>query len=183
MREIFGPDAMHAAYRQVLAHFALPEAEDRYLHYREMFRTRGAISGFAFQMINGLSKLRVANAATYALARWARQFSEQKQAALATRRWAAGQHALNALLQPLALVFIYGFVDYGGPPDEARPALDLPAFLSFNTAFGQAHGGGQQPRDLSEGYRVLGGADRHHDRGRPPRVRHLRGAWPSSSGS
>ncbi len=109
----------------------------QFRHYREMFRTRGAINGFAFQMINGLSKLRVANAATYALARWARQFSEQKQAALAARRWAAGQHALNALLQPLALVFIYGFVHYGGPPDEARPALDLAAFLSFNTAFGQ----------------------------------------------
>ncbi len=109
----------------------------QFRHYREMFRTRGEISGFAFQMINGLSKLRVANAATYALARWARQFSEQKQAALAARRWAAGQHALNALLQPLALVFIFGFVHYGGPPDEARPALDLASFLSFNTAFGQ----------------------------------------------
>ena len=109
----------------------------QFRHYREMFRTRGAISGFAFQMINGLSKLRVANAATYALARWARQFAEQKQAALAARRWAAGQHALNALLQPLALVFIYGFVHYGGSPDEQRPALDLAAFLSFNTAFGQ----------------------------------------------
>ena len=109
----------------------------QFRHYREVFRTRGAISGFAFQMINGLSKLRVANAATYALARWARQFARQKQAALAARRWAAGQHALNALLQPLALVFIYGFVHYGGPPDEQRPALDLAAFLSFNTAFGQ----------------------------------------------
>ena len=109
----------------------------QFRHYREMFRTRGAISGFAFQMINGLSKLRVANAASYALARWARQFAEQKQAALAARRWAAGQHALNALLQPLALVFIYGFVHYGGTPDEPRPALDLAAFLSFNTAFGQ----------------------------------------------
>ena len=109
----------------------------QFRHYREMFRTRGVISGFAFQMINGLSKLRVANAATYALARWARQFAEQKQAALAARGWAAGQHALNALLQPLALVFIYGFVHYGGTPDEQRPALDLAAFLSFNTAFGQ----------------------------------------------
>ena len=109
----------------------------QFRHYREMFRTRGEISGFAFQMINGLSKLRVANAATYALARWARQFAQQKQAALAARRWAAGQHALNALLQPLALVFIFGFVHYGGPPDEQRPALDLAAFLSFNTAFGQ----------------------------------------------
>ena len=109
----------------------------QFRHFREMFRTRGAISGFAFQMINGLSKLRVANAATYALARWARQFAQQKQAALAARRWAAGQHALNALLQPLALVFIYGFVHYGAAPDEQRPALDLAAFLSFNTAFGQ----------------------------------------------
>ena len=74
----------------------------QFRHYREMFRTRGAISGFAFQMINGLSKLRVADAATYALARWARQFAEQKQAALAARRWAAVQHAAGALEGALA---------------------------------------------------------------------------------
>lgn len=88
-------------------------------------------------MINGLSKLRVANAATYALARWARRFSEQKRAALAARRWAAGQYALDGLFRPLALAVIYGFVHYGGAPEDSRPALDLAAFLSFNAAFGQ----------------------------------------------
>ena len=106
-------------------------------HYRDMYRTQGAISGFAFQMINGLSKLRVANAATYALARWARQFSEQKRSALAARQWAAVQHALNGLFQPLALALIYGLVHYGGTPEEPQPALDLATFLSFNAAFGQ----------------------------------------------
>ena len=38
-------------------------------HYREMFRIRGALNGFVFQMISGLAKLRVANAQSYALAR------------------------------------------------------------------------------------------------------------------
>ena len=106
-------------------------------HYRDMYRAQGAISGFAFQMINSLSKLRVANAVPYALARWARQFSEQKRSALAARQLAAVQHALNGLFQPLALALIYGLVHYGGAPEEPQPALDLATFLSFNAAFGQ----------------------------------------------
>ena len=109
-------------------------------HYREAFRMQGDISGFVFQMINGLSKLRVANAETYALARWARLFSRQKRAALSARRWAAGQHAVSGTFQPLALAAIYGFVYYAGPAGATEPALDLVTFLSFNAAFGQLTG-------------------------------------------
>ena len=109
-------------------------------HYREAFRMQGDISGFVFQMINGLSKLRVANAETYALARWARLFSRQQRAALSARRWAAGQHAVSGTFQPLALAAIYGFVYYAGPAGATEPALDLVTFLSFNAAFGQLTG-------------------------------------------
>ena len=105
--------------------------------YREVFRAQGAINGFVFQFINGLSKLRIANAETYALARWARQFSKQKRASLAAGRWAAGQHAVSGMFRPLALVAIFGFVYYAGSLDGRQPALDLATFLSFYAAFGQ----------------------------------------------
>ena len=48
---------------------------------------------------------------------------------------------------------------------------------------GQHRAGPVGPRGRPAGARRRRGADRHHDRGRPPRVRHLRGAGPSSSGS
>ena len=109
-------------------------------HYREAFKVQGDISGFVFQMINGLSKLRVANAETYALARWAQLFSRQKRAALSARRWAAGQHAVSGTFQPLALAAIYGLVHYAGPAGATEPAFDFVTFLSFNAAFGQLTG-------------------------------------------
>ena len=106
-------------------------------HYRDVFRMQGAIDGFVLQMINGVAKLRVANAESHALAHWARRFSEQKQAGLRAHQWAAGQHVLAGLFQPLALAVIYGVVHYAGPTGAAGPAMDLADFLSFNAAFGQ----------------------------------------------
>ena len=106
-------------------------------HYRDVFRMQGAIDGFVLQMIEGVSKLRVANAESHALAHWARRFSEQKRASLRARRWAAGQHAVTGMFQPLALAAIYGVVYYAGPTGGAQSGMGLADFLSFNAAFGQ----------------------------------------------
>ena len=106
-------------------------------HYRDVYRMQGSIDGFVLQLINGIAKLRVANAESHALARWARRFAEQKQAALRARRWAAGQHAVTGMFQPLALAAIYGVVHYAGPSGGAESSMGLAAFLSFNAAFGQ----------------------------------------------
>ena len=106
-------------------------------NYRDVFRMQGAIDGFVVQMINGVAKLRVANAESHALAHWAHRFSEQKRASLRARRWAAAQHAVAGMFQPLALAAIYGVAYYAGPTGGAQPAMGLAAFLSFNAAFGQ----------------------------------------------
>ena len=106
-------------------------------HYRDVYRMQGSMDGFVLQLINGVAKLRVANAESHALALWARRFAEQKRAALRARRWAAGQHAVTGMFQPLALAAIYGVVYHAGPAGGAEPAMGLAAFLSFNAAFGQ----------------------------------------------
>ena len=106
-------------------------------HYREACHVQGAINGFIFQMISGISKLRVANAESYALARWAQQFSAQQRASLAARRWAAGQHAATQMFRPLTLVVILAFVHQAMQPDGPLTTLGLGAFISFNAAFGQ----------------------------------------------
>ena len=106
-------------------------------HYRQALHVQGTLNGFIFQMINGLSKLRVANAESYALARWAQQFSRQQRASLAARRWAAGQHAISQMFRPLTLVAIFAFVHQAMQPDGPLTTLGLAAFISFNAAFGQ----------------------------------------------
>lgn len=108
-------------------------------HSRAVFHAQGKINGLVFQMISGLAKLRVANSESYALARWAQGFAGQKRESLAALRWAAGQHVVSGMFQPLALIAIFASVNYalmhGG-----NPSFDLAAFLSFNAAFGQLTG-------------------------------------------
>ena len=108
-------------------------------HYREAFRTLGAVNGVVFQMISGLAKLRVANAESYALARWAQRFATQKQETFAALRWAAGQHVVVGTFQPLALIAIFASIYYTMMVEEG-PSFDLATFLSFNAAFGQLAG-------------------------------------------
>ena len=103
--------------------------------HREAFRAQGAIDGFTFQVISGLAKLRVANAESYALARWAQRFAEQKRESLAALRWAAAQQALLAAFRPLALLAVFAFVHYALRHEGT--SFGLADFLSFHAAFGQ----------------------------------------------
>ena len=106
-------------------------------HHRAAFRIQGVIDGLVFQMISGLSKLRIAHAEHYALARWAERFAEQKRETLAVRRWTAGQHTVNGMFPPLASIGLFAFIWYQLLEAGLQPAFDLEAFLSFNAAFGQ----------------------------------------------
>ncbi len=106
-------------------------------HYRDGFRASGLVDGFVFQMITGIRKIRMANAENYALAQWARRFSEQRRALLAARYWGAGQHTVNSMFQPLSLLLLFAFIWYALLEGEDQPSFDLGDFLSFNAAFGQ----------------------------------------------
>lgn len=106
-------------------------------HYRKVFQANGAINGFVFQMISGLAKLRVANAESYALARWAQHFAEQKKGSLAALRWAAGQHVIIGMYNPLTLAVVFALFHYALMSEARQPSLDLADFLSFNAALGQ----------------------------------------------
>ena len=108
-------------------------------HYRDVFRIQGAINGFVFQLITGLAKLRVANSESFALARWAQRFAEQKQSAFSALNWTAGQYVVIGMFHPLALVVIFESAQHA-ILDAGASAFDLAGFLSFNAAFGQLIG-------------------------------------------
>ena len=133
-------------------------------HQRAVFKLQGAVEGLVFQMILGLSKLRQAHAEVHALMRWSERYAEQKRAHLSARRWAAGQHTVNALFGPLsqfallALVWYWvlesgtltvedgaqagpgGILSGDGDEDATATPFGLADFLSFHTAFGQFMG-------------------------------------------
>ena len=109
-------------------------------HHRVAFRIQGAIDGLVFQVITGLAKLRVANAESYALTRWAEKFSEQKRAALSARMWASAQHSINSVFVPLSMLALFAFIWYMLIDGEKQVDFDLASFLSFNAAFGQFAG-------------------------------------------
>ena len=111
----------------------------RLRHERRSQRLAGELNGFVLQVLRGLAKLRVANAESRLLDRWARQYGEWRREKLAGAHWLAAGEAFMAAAQPLTLVAIFGSVVFllGRDAD----AFDLAAFLSFHAAFGQLSAG------------------------------------------
>lgn len=124
-------------------------------HQRVVFTIQGAVDGLVFQMIRGLSKLRQAHAEVHALMRWSERYAEQKREHLSARKWAAGQHTVNALFAALSQLALLALVWYwvlesgapmveggtqaGGGAEDATQ-FELADFLSFHAAFGQFMG-------------------------------------------
>ena len=109
-------------------------------HHRAAFSAQGMIDGFVFQMITGLTKLRMANAEDDALARWAERYAVQKRETLSARRWAASQLAFNSLFTPLCMLTIFALIWYMLIGAGLQESFDLADFISFNAAFGQFAG-------------------------------------------
>ena len=112
-------------------------AKGQIRHHRDAFRAQGVIDGFVYQMISGISKLRMANAENFALARWAERFSQQKRSTLSARRWGAAQITFNGAFAPVTSLAIFAFIATQLMDVGSGSAFGLADFLSFNAAFGQ----------------------------------------------
>ena len=106
-------------------------------HLRTAFALQGAIDGLVFQMITGISKLRIANAENYALLRWAERFAKLKRETLAARRWIAGQLTFNSMFESASAIAIFAFIFFALIRGQQNPSFGLADFLSFNAAFAQ----------------------------------------------
>ncbi len=110
------------------------------IHYRAAFRIRGEIDGFVFQIISGLTKLRLANAENDALSRWAERYAAQRREILAARLWASAQIAVNGMFIPLSTLVLFAFIWYALIQNQDQPVFGLGDFLSSTGAFGQFAG-------------------------------------------
>ena len=108
-------------------------------HDRATYKAQGEVGGVMLQVIRSLAKLRVANAESFLLSRWARLYSRQKRESLSARYWSVAQEVLAAVFQPLSYIIIFAAVTRSFSVEGT--SFDLVAFLSFNAAFGQLSGG------------------------------------------
>ncbi|WP_298362667.1 NHLP bacteriocin export ABC transporter permease/ATPase subunit [uncultured Bradyrhizobium sp.] len=97
------------------------------------FNQQGKVSGFVLQLIAGVSKLRVANAAARALARWSEQFATQKRYFIASQRAANVLTVFETAFPMLATLSIFAIASR----TNSQLLTNLGAFLGFLAAFGQ----------------------------------------------
>jgi len=106
-------------------------------HQRALFHLQGKVDGLVFQLLSGVSKLRVSHSATQAISRWSELFARQKRHTLSARRWAAAQAVFDASFASAASIALFAFIYFGLIKQGYQSGFDLVSFLPFNAAFGQ----------------------------------------------
>ena len=105
---------------------------------REMIGRGGRIEGLIFQLLTGLSKLRISASEPRAFAKWAEQFGITKEITYKARKLAAIQAVITALFPLLASIVLFASISYllkGG--EQGEGGFGIGDFLAFNAAFGQ----------------------------------------------
>lgn len=118
----------------MLATYLISRMQVQYL--RREVAHQGALDALVFQLLTGITKLRVAYAERFAFGRWADEFAQQKSHALSARRWRALLSALGESYPLLANLCLFVTIHKLGEATSEN-GLDLASFLSFNSAFGQ----------------------------------------------
>ncbi|MBD2069522.1 NHLP bacteriocin export ABC transporter permease/ATPase subunit [Leptolyngbya sp. FACHB-671] len=102
---------------------------------RPLLELRGALFGQTVQLINGISKLRVANAESRAFAFWSKTYHRQIKLDLGTQYIEDGIALFNTVMPTLTSAVLFWFTIQLMTAPEAV-GLSIGTFLAFNTAFG-----------------------------------------------
>lgn len=109
-------------------------------HQRAMFKQQGTIDGLVFQVLTGISKLRIAGRENFGFAHWASVYAEQKLSEYKALFWEATHTTVSAVLTPLSTIALFAFIIYVLLEGKSQPDFNLTDFLAFNSAFGQFMG-------------------------------------------
>ena len=98
---------------------------------------QGDLSGFVFQLINGIAKLKVSGAETLAFAKWADKFSDQKRYAYKAGITNNYLTVFNSVMPVISSITIFSFVTYQIEQADATGStlISTGGFLAFNAAF------------------------------------------------
>ena len=107
-------------------------------HLRPLQALMGELSGWVVQLIQGVSKLRVAGAEERAFARWGQQYSRQQGLQFRIQRLEDWISVFNAILPTIAAATLLGYGEALVQSDAT--GVDTPlstgVFLAFHVAFG-----------------------------------------------
>jgi NHLM bacteriocin system ABC transporter ATP-binding protein len=100
-------------------------------YQREIAVVRAKTSGLVLQLLNGVSKIRVAGAETRAFENWAALFSRQREALYRMRGTVASFTAFQAVLGVASSMVLFSALDL----QAKDKALSVGEFVAFTTAF------------------------------------------------
>jgi len=104
------------------------------LYYqRELQKISGKLSGFVFQLINGISKLRVSGAHTLAFTKWAEYFSQQKRYSFKIGLIQNFLGSFNSTVPIITGIALFSFIIYQTANHVAT--ISTGNFIAFNAAF------------------------------------------------
>ncbi len=103
----------------------------------------GEINGLTVELINGVSKLRVAAAEGRAFAAWAKKYSQRTKLKAGIKRIDDSVSVFNEALPSISSILLYWFAIMFIQMAEAQggSGLNMGTFLAFNSAFGTFIGG------------------------------------------
>ncbi|MEM7552732.1 MAG: NHLP bacteriocin export ABC transporter permease/ATPase subunit [Cyanobacteria bacterium P01_A01_bin.84] len=117
---------------------------------RPLLEIKGKLFGEVVQLINGISKLRVAGAEQRAFAFWSKQYSRQIKLELSTELVENMVAVFNTVMPTLTSALLYWFAVMSIVKAQMTglPGLSIGVFLAFNSAFGTFVGGATQMSDI-----------------------------------
>lgn len=105
---------------------------------RSLLEMQGNIFGQTVQLINGISKLRVAGAQEHAFASWSKNYSRQMKLLLSTQKIEDSVTLFNTVMPTLtnAVLFWFTMQILAQAQTSGGTGLSIGTILAFNTAFG-----------------------------------------------
>lgn len=109
---------------------------------RPLLERQGKLFGMMVQMINGVSKFRVAGAESRAFAYWGKNYTEQLKLTLSSQGIEDNLALVNQLLPAITPAALFGFATYLLQQSQTNNGnFSTGTFLAFNAAFGTFIGG------------------------------------------
>lgn len=108
---------------------------------RTMIGLTGEMSGLTVQLINGVSKLRVAVAEERAFKAWTVLYSPMSKARTAITKVSRIISVFDTVLSQVSMMLIYGFAFVLLQKSSPTEGMQIGSFIAFNSAFGAFLGG------------------------------------------
>lgn len=103
---------------------------------RPLLELQGRLFGVMVQLINGVTKLRVAGAEARAFAFWGKQYSEQLKWMLSTQGIEDALAVINRLLPAVTTAILFWMATQLLHQSQSQGGFSTGTFLAFNAAFG-----------------------------------------------